>query len=48
MVFAAQGRGEPKAADDALEIGLFTLDRLPGPLAFDHRQILDDYFSRRY
>jgi len=48
LVFTAQGRGEPKAADDAQEIGLFTLDRLPEPLAFDHRQILDDYFSRRY
>src|SRR5512137_802241 len=48
LVFTAQGRGEPRAADDAQEIGLYTLDRLPEPLAFDHRQILDDYFSRRY
>jgi len=48
LVFIAQGRGEPRAADDAQEIGLFSRDRLPEPLAFDHRQILDDYFARRY
>lgn len=44
LVFLAQGRGEPRAADDALEIGLFSRDNLPEPLAFDHRQILEDYF----
>jgi ADP-ribose pyrophosphatase YjhB (NUDIX family) len=47
LVFTAQGRGEPKAADDAKEIGLFTRDNLPEPIAFDHRRILEDYFAKR-
>jgi len=47
VVLVAQGRGIPKAADDAKEIGLFDRDSLPDPLAFDHRKILDDYFTRK-
>ena len=47
MVFVAQGRGVPRAADDAQELGLFSRDDLPEPLAFDHRQLLEDYFARR-
>lgn len=47
MVFVAQGRGVPTAADDAKELGLFSRDNLPDPLAFDHREILDDYFAQR-
>jgi ADP-ribose pyrophosphatase YjhB (NUDIX family) len=47
VVFIAQGRGVPKARDDAREIGLFARDNLPDPLAFDHREILDDYFAQR-
>jgi ADP-ribose pyrophosphatase YjhB (NUDIX family) len=47
VVFVAQGRGTPKAADDAQEIGLFVRQNLPDPLAFDHREILDDYFTQR-
>lgn len=48
VVFVAQARGEPRASSDAADIGLFTEDTLPEQLAFDHRQILDDYFRRRY
>ena len=47
-VFIAQGQGRPKAADDAAALGLFSQDALPFPLAFDHREILDDYFHHRY
>ena len=43
-VFTASGRGTPKAADDAAEIGVFTEDTLPNPIMFDHREILSDYF----
>jgi len=47
-VFIATARGEPKAADDARAIGIFNRDNLPAELAFDHRQILEDYFAGRY
>ena len=46
-VFIASGRGEPVAADDAADIGIFTRDNLPRELAFDHFTILNDYFSRK-
>jgi 8-oxo-dGTP diphosphatase len=42
-VFIARGRGEPRAQDDAANIGLFAPDAPPSPLAFDHGQILADY-----
>ncbi|MFP3911825.1 MAG: NUDIX domain-containing protein [Desulfobacteraceae bacterium] len=46
VVFVARGSGTPKAADDAVDIGLFLQDSLPGSLAFDHQQILQDYFRK--
>lgn len=42
-VYIAQATGEPKAADDAAHLALFTLDKLPETLAFDHGNILADY-----
>jgi ADP-ribose pyrophosphatase YjhB (NUDIX family) len=45
VVFTAHGQGAPKAADDAEEVGIFTKDDLPTPLAFDHGKILADYFA---
>jgi len=45
VVFTAFGKGVPCAADDARNFGIFSQDRLPAPLAFDHGQILADYFS---
>jgi ADP-ribose pyrophosphatase YjhB (NUDIX family) len=47
-VFIAEGEGELRAADDAAEAGVFSRESLPEPLAFDHAQILDDYFNERY
>jgi ADP-ribose pyrophosphatase YjhB (NUDIX family) len=47
-VFLARATGTPRAADDAEEIGIFTKDKLPTPLMFDHEDILADYFSNRY
>ena len=48
IVFTANGQGLPNAADDALEIRLFTVDTLPMELAFDHKQILEDYKNSFY
>jgi len=45
VIFTALGVGEPKAQDDAKEIGLFTSNTLPEDIAFDHRKILSDYFK---
>ena len=46
-VFTAKSTGTPSAGDDAAEFGLFDRYNLPSPLAFDHEQILRDYFSSR-
>lgn len=43
IVYVAHANGVPQAMDDARDAGMFTLDRLPSPLAFDHAQILRDY-----
>jgi len=43
-VYIARARGKPEAKDDAREVGIFPRSALPIPLAFDHDQILKDYF----
>ena len=48
MVFVATAFGSPKAADDAMNLGIFTAETLPSPIVFDHAGILRDYFSGRY
>ena len=45
-VYVAEAAGEPLAADDAKNLGLFDPEHCPA-LAFDHRQIIDDYLSYR-
>jgi ADP-ribose pyrophosphatase YjhB (NUDIX family) len=47
-VYVARAGGRPKAGDDAKAAEVFTEDTLPGDIAFDHRQILDDYFRGRH
>jgi 8-oxo-dGTP diphosphatase len=47
-IFIATASGSPKAADDAADIGIFTQETLPDDIAFDHRQILEDYFNKKY
>ena len=47
-VFITTAKGKPEGADDALRAELFSLDKLPSPLAFDHARILDDYRTGRY
>lgn len=43
VVFTAVGKGVPRAADDAKNLQIFPLDKLPEKLAFDHALILSDY-----
>ena len=47
-VYLAKAKGKPKAADDAEDIGVFTSDTLPHPLAFDHEQIVSNYFNNKF
>jgi 8-oxo-dGTP diphosphatase len=44
-VFIATASGIPHGADDAVEARVFTEEDLPSPIAFDHAQILRDYFT---
>ena len=46
-VYVAEARGEPRAADDALNLAVFPIDALPGELAFDHDMVLADYLRYR-
>ncbi len=46
-VFTARGQGKLKARDDAKKIKVFGREELPQDLAFDHRQILEDYFASK-
>lgn len=46
VVFTATAGGNPKAADDAKNLEVFSRDKLPKNLAFDHAQILSDYFEQ--
>lgn len=46
-VYMAEATGLPMAADDAKNFGIFTFDKLPALLAFDHAQVLADYQQYR-
>ncbi|MBI5072680.1 NUDIX hydrolase [Candidatus Woesearchaeota archaeon] len=48
VVFVAEGRGTLKAADDAAEAEVFSLDKPLPKLAFDHEKILKDYVNEEY
>ena len=45
-VFIGKADSHPCAGDDAARAGLFSKDKLPS-LAFDHAQILKDYFLEK-
>jgi 8-oxo-dGTP diphosphatase len=47
VVYIGRAEGTPQASDDAADAGVFTETTLPSPLAFDHAQILADYFHFR-
>ena len=46
-VFVASASGIPIAKDDAQDIRIYTREEINFPLAFDHEQILEDYFKRK-
>jgi len=47
VVFVARPvGGKLKAADDAIEVGVFDRNTLPQDIAFDHARILKDYFDK--
>lgn len=47
-VFIASATGIPEGRDDAAEAAVFLRDEIPGEMAFDHREIIEDYFSNKY
>lgn len=44
VVFVGEGTGALKGMDDARRAHVYTNDTLPGAIAFDHREIIEDYF----
>ena len=46
-VYVGRASGTPRGNDDAADARIFTAATLPHPLAFDHAQILADYFRFR-
>jgi ADP-ribose pyrophosphatase YjhB (NUDIX family) len=47
VVFTARANGQPKASDDAADVGLFSQGKLPSLIAFDHAKIIDDFFAAK-
>lgn len=43
LVYVATAEGVPVAGDDAKNTRMFEIDKIDIELAFDHRQIIDDY-----
>ena len=44
-VYIGRGSGTLRAADDAGKAAVFSPQNLPDPLAFDHREIINDYYT---
>lgn len=47
-VYVAKAKGIPRAQDDAQEIGIFNVNELPQPIAFDHASIIEDFKHNTY
>ncbi len=47
-VYIAEAKGNLQAGDDAKAAAVFTEKNLPEDIVFDHRDILQDYFTGRY
>ncbi|MGD9817490.1 MAG: NUDIX domain-containing protein, partial [Desulfomonilaceae bacterium] len=47
VVYVAKGHGALGAGDDASEVIVVSPDNLPEQIAFDHRKIISDYYSRK-
>lgn len=48
VVFLAMAKGEPRAGDDAKNIGIFEFWRIPDNLCFDHDRVMQDYWQYRH
>jgi len=49
VVFTAKAKGVPKADSDAIDAKLFSFEEVKKlNLAFDHQQVLEDYFLKKY
>ncbi len=46
-VYIAKAQGVPRAQDDAQDVGIFGQHNLPENIVFDHREILEDYFTNK-
>jgi ADP-ribose pyrophosphatase YjhB (NUDIX family) len=47
VVYAAEADGDPTASDDARDVNWWSVDALPGNIAFDHRQIIQEALARQ-
>jgi ADP-ribose pyrophosphatase YjhB (NUDIX family) len=47
-VFIAKADGIPLARDDAADAAIFSLQALPEEMAFDHKEIILDYITKKY
>ncbi len=47
-VYIAGAKGSPRGMDDAESAEVFSMEELPYEMAFDHRQILNDYLNDRF
>ncbi len=48
VFIARQLEGDLRGCDDAVRADVFNRENLPLPIAFDHAQILNDYFTEKY
>lgn len=48
IAFAAKTRGKVHVGDDALELKFFPINKIPQKLAYDHKQIINDFLSPIY
>ena len=48
VVFVGHATGEPRGGDDASAAQVFPVDGLPADMAFDHRQVIEDYVKGKY
>lgn len=47
IAFIATATGEPQAADDAKDLGIFNQSEIPSNLCFDHDRIIREYWHYR-
>lgn len=46
IIYIGKGKGKLKAASDASSANIFTKKNLPDKIAFDHREVLEEYFKK--